>query len=278
MLLKDGVKYLPYEYDSEEELEKMVVEHHTEIFGKDALFIKPQIWITSIGISSKSDGLLLSLKQKQLFILEVELSQHSLDKHIIPQITKFSIALQQPETKAKLIDTLISIVKEDPYKMALIQAMQISDINQFIADTLQNPPLIVIVIDKKTPALEPICQNLPFKTSVIEFKTYARHNALGVHIHSFDSLNQGPTLPKLLSNILVVFKLVYTRNKNYDEAIKIAAKNLKLGQNSLRAMCTRDIGLTSEQLRKIIVNSKKVKDFLILKFPEFVNEITEELP
>jgi len=34
ILLKDGVKYIPYEYSSEEELVQMVVEHIKEIFGK----------------------------------------------------------------------------------------------------------------------------------------------------------------------------------------------------------------------------------------------------
>jgi len=30
LLLKDGVKYLPYEYTSEEELTQMVIEHYKE--------------------------------------------------------------------------------------------------------------------------------------------------------------------------------------------------------------------------------------------------------
>ena len=38
ILLKDGVKYLPYEYASEEELAEMIVEHCKEIFGINTLY------------------------------------------------------------------------------------------------------------------------------------------------------------------------------------------------------------------------------------------------
>jgi hypothetical protein len=38
VLLKDGVKYFPYEYASEEELTEMVVEHYKDIFGTNSLF------------------------------------------------------------------------------------------------------------------------------------------------------------------------------------------------------------------------------------------------
>jgi len=42
ILLKDGVKYLPYEYASEEELTEMIVEHCKEIFGINTLYFDPQ--------------------------------------------------------------------------------------------------------------------------------------------------------------------------------------------------------------------------------------------
>src|SRR3990170_7678308 len=120
LLLKDGIRYLPLEYFSEEELAQMVIEHYKEIFGAGTLFFDPQIMTTAIGISAKSDGLIISLEQKQWFILEVELAQHSLHKHIIPQITRFNIALQQPETKARIINALTNLIKQDPWKSAFV--------------------------------------------------------------------------------------------------------------------------------------------------------------
>ena len=34
-MLKDGIKYIPYKYKNEEELEKMVIEHYKEIYGEE---------------------------------------------------------------------------------------------------------------------------------------------------------------------------------------------------------------------------------------------------
>ena len=278
MLLKDGVRYFPYEYSSEEELEKMVIEHYREIFGSDALFFESHIMNNSIGFSAKSDGLILSLNRKQWVILEVELAKHSLHKHIIPQITNFNIAIQQAETKAKLIENLTNVIKQDPDKFALAQKSKIQDLTQCLKETIETLPLIAIVIDKKTPVLEPICKSLPFKTSVTEFSTFIRENTLNVHIHSFEPLWDGPTVPKTLMNILTVFEFIYKRNKTYEEAVGLAAKKLKLDKRTLRHDCTTDLGLTAEQLRKIIVNSEKIKQTIAQKFPEYTTEIQKALP
>ena len=278
LLLKDGIRYLPYEYFSEEELEQMVIEHYKEIFGADALFFDPQIMTTAIGISAKSDGLIVSLEQKRWFILEVELAQHSLHKHIIPQITKFNIAIQQPETKAKIINALADLIKQDPWKTTFAQTRKINDINKYLIETFQNPPTIAIIVDKKVPELEPVCKSLPFATKTTEFKTYTREDSLNVHIHSFEPLGEKPDIPKTLRNVLAVFSLIYKRGKTYDEAIKIASKKLGLGESSLRAMCSRDIGLTAQQLRKILNNSEKIKQLLTQKFPDYADTIKENIP
>ena len=252
----------------------MVIEHYKEIFGNDTLFFDPQIMTNNIGVTAKSDGLILALDRKQWFILEIELAQHSLSDHIIPQITRFNVALQQPETKAKLIESLTDHIKEDPYKIASVQKNKIQDISEYLKETIQKLPLIAIIIDEKTPDLEPICNSLPFKTVITEFNTFTRENAFNVHIHSFSPLWESE-IPKVLSNMLAVFQLVYKGGKTYDEAIKGASKKLKLNENTLRAACSRDIGITSEQLRKIMVNSDKIKQLLITKFPEYEVKIQE---
>ena len=276
--LEGGIRYLPLEYFSEEELEQMVIEHYKEIFGTDTLFFDPQIMTTAIGISAKSDGIIISLEQKRWFILEVELAKHSLHKHIIPQITKFNIALQSPETKAKIINALTSLINQDPWKSTFAQTRKINDINKYLIETFQNPPTIAIIVDKKVPELEPVCKNLPFTTKTTEFKTYTREDSLNIHIHSFEPLCEKPEIPKYLQNVLEVFELIYKRSKTYDEAIKIAARRLGLGENSLRAMCTRDMGLSSQELRRILSSREKIKQLLTQKFPDYPDAIKERIP
>jgi len=64
LLLKDGVKYLPYEYASEEELAQMVIEHYKEIFGANTLYFDPQTMKTHIGIKARNDGIIFATDQK----------------------------------------------------------------------------------------------------------------------------------------------------------------------------------------------------------------------
>jgi len=42
LLLKDGIKYLPYRYKDEDELEQMVIDHYEVIFDKNAVFFQKQ--------------------------------------------------------------------------------------------------------------------------------------------------------------------------------------------------------------------------------------------
>jgi len=65
LLLKDGVKYLPYKYSSEEELAKMVTEHIKEISGEKVLFFDPQTVKTNMKIEARSDGIILAPQQNR---------------------------------------------------------------------------------------------------------------------------------------------------------------------------------------------------------------------
>jgi len=276
LLLKDGVRYFPYEYTSEEELTQMVTEHYKEIFGTNTLHFDPQTMKTHIGIIARNDGILVALDQKQWYILEVELAEHSLPRHIIPQITKFHIAYQQPETRRKLIDALSTLIQQDPYKKVTLQTQKIEDMHKYLTELIESPPTIAIIIDQKTPELDAVSKNLPFKTRTTEFKTFTRENTgINVHMHMFEQLYEKPLIPKTLRNILTTLEHVYKHGKTYDEAVKIVAKKLKLFKGTIRAACTRDVGLTSNQFRKLLKDKEKIKQLLIGKFPEYKDVIEE---
>lgn len=276
ILLKDGVKYLDYEYGSEEELAQIVIEHYKEIFGTNALYFDPQTMKTHIGITARNDGVILAPDQKQWFLLEVELAQHSLHKHIIPQITKFNIAYQQLETRRKLAYAISELIRQDPYKIAIMQTYKIEDIHQHLTETIETPPTIAIVIDQKSPELEAVCKNLPFKTKATEFKTFTRENTgMNVHLHQFTPLYEKPAIPKSLLNILTTLEQIYEKRKSYDEAVKIAAKKLKLYERTIRHDCTTDIGLTSKQFRKLLEEKEKLRALIIEKFQDYEDAVRE---
>ncbi|MEM3731526.1 MAG: hypothetical protein QXG27_02925 [Candidatus Bathyarchaeia archaeon] len=198
--------------------------------------------------------------------------------HIIPQITKFNIAYQQSETKRKLAETIFTQIRQDPYIRATMEKQKIEDVHKYVTQIIETPPTIAIITDQLTPELEAICKNLPFKTKITEFKTYVRENAtIHVHIHQFTPIHEKPPIPKTLLNILTVMEQIYKRGKTYDEAVKIAAKKLKLYHGTIRAACTKEIGLKSKQLRKLLSDKEKLKQTLIEKFPEHEKTIQETI-
>jgi Na+-transporting NADH:ubiquinone oxidoreductase subunit NqrA len=279
ILLKDGVKYIPYEYNSEEELAKMVIEHIKEIFGEKVLFFDPQTVKTNMKIEARSDGIILAPQQNRWYILEVELAKHPLHNHIVSQISKFNIAYQQPESKKKIATTLYNLIRQDPYKTAAVQTQKIEDVYKALTDIIETPPTIVMVIDQKTPELEATCKTLPFQTKVIEFKTYAReYVGIGVHIHAFEPLKEEkPSIPAGLQQILEVIDLMF-KGKTYTQAVKIIAKQRGILESAVRDKCTRNLKLNTQKFLKIAKDKNQLKAILTKRYPEYAEIIKDAIP
>jgi len=189
IILKDGIKYLSYKYKNEEELEKMIIEHYKEIFGGDSIFLSKHKIRTSAGLGTIPDAFVLSLGEKRWYVIEVELSDHPLYQHIVPQITKFYNALKNTTTQKELVRYFYNEVKADPWKFALFQSNGISEVYKFISETIETKPEIVIIVNEENSELNDVCDALPFNSKVIVFKTYCRENVgIGVHIHLFESV------------------------------------------------------------------------------------------
>lgn len=291
VLLKNGVKYFPYEYASEEELTEMVAEHYKDIFGTTSLFLDPQTMKTQIGIEARNDGVILALDQNRWYILEVELAKHPLHEHIIPQITKFSIAYEEAGTRKKIINTLYTAIRQDAFKTATIQTQKIEDLHKTLTDLIDTQPTIAILIDQKTPELDSICKKMPFQTQTIEFKTYTRENiGIGVHIHEFQSLfekrieiqpTRRPRIPseegpRKLAEVIEVADLVF-RGEPLNKAFKNIAKQRGVNESTVRDKCTRQLGINTEQFREMIQDKNRFIAFLKEKFPPYANLVNEKL-
>jgi hypothetical protein len=277
ILLKDGVKYNSCSYTSEEELADMVVEHHREIFGKNSLYFDPQTMKTRTGIEARSDGLIVSLDENKWYIVEVELAEHSLHKHIVPQITKFHIAYRQPETRKKIADTLFRLIKDDANKTTLLQAFKIEDTYKYLTDLIDSKPTIAILIDQKSPDLDDICTSLPFPTQIREFKTFIRENVgLGVHIHQFEPLIGPPEAPKSLLKVLAVARLA-REGTPYTKAFQLVSEQFNVGQPAVRDACTRGLGLDTKRFLKLVQDKPRLITLLKEKYPDYKSLIDEKL-
>ena len=82
ILLKDGVKYVPYTYKNEKELESMFFEHYKDIFGEDTVLFQGSKIKTLSNIGTIPDAFIIDVKNKIWFVVEVELKDHDTDSVI----------------------------------------------------------------------------------------------------------------------------------------------------------------------------------------------------
>ncbi|MDP2672544.1 MAG: hypothetical protein Q8O84_01910, partial [Nanoarchaeota archaeon] len=135
IVTKNG-RYALYNYINEKELEKRIVERSSEIFGKNTHYfnIKKKIKSKS-GFGTIPDGYVIDFDKKKLYIVEVELIKHDLQKHILPQITSFILALRNEETCEKLVEIFYE-------ELSLLRKIEKNEISSIVANRG-----IIILID-----------------------------------------------------------------------------------------------------------------------------------
>ena len=185
IITKDG-KYNLYDYQSEMELEKTIVEHSAEIFGKNTLYI-PKIKIKSkAGIGTIPDGYVIDFDKKRLYILEVELIKHRL-RHISHQIHDFIDALHNERTGEELLEEFYN-------KLPLSKKIEKKDLKFILSNQS-----IIILIDNLGDSIEEVNCLLELINSlseraevkVIPFQTYIKGSGFSQdHIHSFKSFTK----------------------------------------------------------------------------------------
>jgi len=299
IIIKDNIKYLPYRYESEDELETFVRKYIEVIFGEDSIFFEKSKIETKAGIGSIPDGFVLSLTEDKWYIVEVELADHPLYNHIVPQLTKFYSAIKNYTTKRKLVDAFYDEIRTNIQLECKLRSSGIKkELYKVLTDIINKSPEIVIIIDVKTKELEEICETLPSSVKVLVFETYYRENS-NVPIHLFDTLRdytqkQETSTVKIstytieskktysygdetLNQILDVVELVLFQGKTYNEAVKIVAERRGIYPTTVRDKCTRRISLTTSQFKHLLENKEKLLTFLVEKFPNKRDIINERL-
>jgi len=197
VFLVDGVRYKLYKPKTEEELQEVIKEHYRDLFGEDSIFFDFEPKLRSeAGIGSKPDGCVLILSPKpQWMVVETELADHPLYEHIIPQISKFVKALENPQNRRSIVEIVYDEINRDPFKKALLEKRGMGrEIYKFLNDVISTKPSIAIIIDERTTELDEVLGMLPLKAEVTELRTFEREGVgLDVHAHllSMEEVEKG---------------------------------------------------------------------------------------
>jgi hypothetical protein len=192
ILLKDGIKYLPRKV-KEEELEDTVFRLSKHIFGDGTLiFPGRRIGERLKGKWAKGipDGFLIDIRNKQWYIIEIELSSHDPDTHIIPQLNRFSKAYKDHESLTRLKDEFTAHIRNN---IILLDAMRrfCSGTNEFefVSKVLDKVPALLIIADEITTNLREACDNLIFSKRFISLEIYNREGITEtVPVYRFEPL------------------------------------------------------------------------------------------
>ncbi len=186
IITKEGEYHL-YNYKNEAELERMIVEHSSEIFGKNSHYfdIKKKIKSKS-GFGTIPDGYVIDFDKKKLYVVEVELISHDLRKHILPQIASFTMALENKNSQ----EELIKIFEEELKSSKKVARGNIKSI-------VTNYSIIIMIDEVGDPMKEvnPLLEIVNFLSKhgevvAIPFQTYVKDNNFSDHVHQFKSFTK----------------------------------------------------------------------------------------
>lgn len=182
-LICNGRVYNSYQYLKENEFESVVVEHSSEIFGKQSIYfdVKKKIGKTNQG-ATIPDGYLIdfTFEKPQLYYVEIELSSHDVFGHIAPQIFKFAVS--NDITKHRILTILLEEIKKDAKKEyflnSYIKNSKYENINALLQSMIyEQEAAVIIIIDKLREDLESddlgkALSKIKINSNVYLFETY----------------------------------------------------------------------------------------------------------
>jgi len=156
VIIFNNQKFIQAAFDSEGELESVVVQNTEYLFGPNSIYLPKSLISTHDGFGTIPDGFAIDLAARRWFIVEAELSKHSVWGHIAPQIAKQLVAATNPVTKQMLINLIVAQVHENEELMEKFteQGIHALDVRSVLGEIFDTKPIIGMPIDSVTKDLE----------------------------------------------------------------------------------------------------------------------------
>ena len=149
MLISSSTRFIQAPFDSEAELERVVVRNAEFLFGPSSLYLPKTLIQTHDGFGTVPDGFAIDISSRKWFIVEAELLKHSVWSHIAPQIAKQIIAASTPATKRLLVNMAVDHVKHTDEALEKFRELNIQDIDirRVLGEIVEQRPVIGMPID-----------------------------------------------------------------------------------------------------------------------------------
>jgi hypothetical protein len=142
-------KFIEAAFESEEELEQVVIANSEYLFGPASLYFPKTLIRTKDGFGTIPDGFVIDLAARRWFVVEAELGKHSVWSHIAPQVAKQIIAAMNPASRQLLIDLIVEKAREDAAAMDKLtdEGIEVIDIRRVLGEILEGNPTVGMPID-----------------------------------------------------------------------------------------------------------------------------------
>ena len=250
ILVLDNVEYyeIPYEReikyeDERKSLQEDVIDNFEHIFN-DMIYVPEMPIKPEIGSERKPDFYAIDSKQKKLYVIEVELSKHSLKQHILPQIEGFYDILDEPPSRTDLAQKINRYLKDNK----LDKNISDKDVLETLINIFNNFE-VVIIIDEITAELEKYFtkpERLYYKPIILQFKKFRREDA-GVFIYEMDKLPNNAEVSKAnkvlttnpvkrydIKDLMEKGSVIYMKYKGRLYTATIESDGIKLENGSLK--------------------------------------------
>lgn len=187
MLIYNDIKFIKSPFDSEAELEQVIVDNYEYLFGPTSFYLPKAKIKTADGVGTIPDGFAIDIGQKKWYLVEAELMHHSVWNHIAPQVTKQILASQQAITKRTLIDLAVQQYQTDNYTKEKFEDLNIVAINvrQVVGDILETDPIIGVPIDGITNDLRDWARTLKYKVKLWVVSKFVEFNKPASIVYEF---------------------------------------------------------------------------------------------
>ncbi len=208
LLIADGIKYKPYEYKNEEELEGYVKECAKYIFGEESLYIEKKRISSLSGVTSIPDGYAITFDPPQWYVVEVELSRHDVDDHIVSQLSRFIRGINNPTERRNLTEYIYNeVIRNQDINNKLKE--RYSDVHKCVSDIINKDPIILIIIDERTDKLDEAISSIKAEIKIIEFKTFEREGVgIAIRAHLFEPVVESTKHEQLTKSEAAINKFV----------------------------------------------------------------------
>jgi len=174
MLVTNKKRFIQTTFDSEDEIERVVSENATDIFGPNSIYFPKSLIKTSEGVGTIPDGFVIDLAERRWFIVEAETSKHSVWGHIAPQVAKQVVAATQISTRKLLVDLAVKRAQKESEVRELFEEAKIHqmDVRKVLDDIVSKKPIIGMPIDAVSKDLEEWANTLNVKVRLWLVRKY----------------------------------------------------------------------------------------------------------